>query len=63
MQLIVTAQHQGRVISFQQRSPSGALEKAHQLQKEGLAQVVISDITGRAYDPSDFAARFVRAGV
>ncbi|WP_336491687.1 hypothetical protein [Methylobacterium nigriterrae] len=63
MQLIVTAQKGGRVVSFQRRSPGGALEKALQLQKDGLDQVVITDITGRAYGPNDFAACFVRTGM
>ncbi|MDR7035837.1 MULTISPECIES: hypothetical protein [Methylobacterium] len=60
MQLIVTAQRDGRTVSFQRCSPGGALEKALQLQNDGLAQVVITDITGRDYGPSDFAACFVR---
>ncbi|GEP05908.1 hypothetical protein [Methylobacterium oxalidis] len=63
MNLIVTAQHDGRVVSYQRRSPSGALEKALQLQKAGSDRVFITDITGRAYGPGDFAACFVRARV
>jgi len=63
MQLIVTAQQGGRVVSFQRRSPVSALEKALELQKDGLDRVYITDITGRAYGPSDFAAYFVRTGV
>ena len=58
MQLIVTAQQDGKAISFQQTSPGAALEKARQLQDDGLHDVHITDITGRSYALQDFAACF-----
>jgi hypothetical protein len=67
MQQIITAQQDGRAVSFQRGSPDAALEKALQLQKEGfkemliegLDEISITDSTGRTYGPGDFAAYFV----
>jgi len=62
MELIVSGKRNGRPTSFRQVSPGGALEKARKLQSEGLDEVHITDITGRAYGPREFAACFVRSG-
>jgi hypothetical protein len=67
MQQIVTAQQDGRAVSFQWGSPDASLEKALQLQEEGfkemliegLDEISIADSTGRTYGPGDFAAYFV----
>ena len=61
MQLIVTGKQDGRPLSYQRQTPDLALEKALYLQDEGLAEVHITDITGRTYGPHEFAACFVRA--
>ena len=61
MKLIVTGTKNGRPVSIQQQTPDMALEKAMHLQDEGLAEVHITDITGRTYGPHGFAACFVRA--
>src|SRR4051794_29093126 len=68
MQQIVTAQQDGRAISFQRGSPDAALEKALQLQEEGLSEmpieavdeISIADSTGRTYGPGDLATYFTR---
>ncbi|GJE42268.1 hypothetical protein [Methylobacterium soli] len=61
MQLIVTGTQNGRPVSFQRQTPDLALETALHLRDEGLAEVHITDITGRTYGPHEFAACFVRA--
>jgi hypothetical protein len=61
VQLIVTGTQNGRPVSFQRQTPDLALETALHLQDEGLAEVHITDITGRTYGPHEFAACFVRA--
>ena len=60
VQLIVNGTQDGRPVSFQQQTPDMALEKALYLQDEGMAEVHITDITGRTYGPHEFAACFVR---
>ncbi|WP_191970270.1 hypothetical protein [Methylobacterium planeticum] len=60
MQLIVTGKQNGRAVSFQRASANAAVEKARQLQGEGLDGIQITDITGRTYEPHEFAACFVR---
>jgi len=60
VQLIVTGTQDGRLVSYQRQTPNMALEMALHLQDEGLAEVHITDITGRTYGPYEFAACFVR---
>ncbi|GJE45301.1 hypothetical protein [Methylobacterium soli] len=61
MKLIVTGTQDGRPVSFQRQTPDMALETALHLQDQGVAEVYITDITGRTYGPNEFAACFVRA--
>ncbi|MER2269311.1 hypothetical protein [Methylobacterium oxalidis] len=58
MQLVVSAHQNGQPIAFQLISPGAALEKARQMQDDGLHDVHITDITGRSYAPQEFAACF-----
>ncbi|MGU3359084.1 hypothetical protein ACLBWX_01990 [Methylobacterium sp. M6A4_1b] len=61
MQLIVTGRQNDSEVSFQRSSPDDALQMARDLEAGGLHAVSISDITGRAYEPDEFDACFVRS--
>lgn len=61
MQLIVTARQDENAVSYQRSSPDEALQTARALEAQGLAEVIISDITGRTYDADAFDACFVRS--
>ena len=62
MQLIVTARQDESAVSYQRSSPDEALRTARDLEAQGLAEVIFSDITGRTYEPDAFDACFVRSG-
>ena len=63
MQLIVSGTQNGQPIAFRQMSEGAALTKARELQQRGSEVVHIIDITGRIYEPGEFAACFPSASL
>jgi hypothetical protein len=61
MKLIITGRQNDKDVSFQRSSPDEALQKARDLEAEGLDSVSIRDITGRSYGPAEFDDCFVRS--
>ncbi|KMO40489.1 hypothetical protein VQ02_07575 [Methylobacterium variabile] len=62
MHLVVTAHTPDGHLSYQRTSPEAALEKADELAADGHERVVITDITGRDYEPGEFDSLFVHPG-
>ncbi|GJD51563.1 hypothetical protein OPKNFCMD_4318 [Methylobacterium crusticola] len=62
MHLVVTAHTATGPQSHQRTTPEAALEKAHELTDDGHQHVVITDITGRDYEPTQFDSLFVNPG-
>ncbi|AWB21994.1 hypothetical protein DA075_14540 [Methylobacterium currus] len=62
MHLVVTAHTPDGHLSYQRSSPEAALEKADELAADGHEWIVITDITGRHYEPGEFDTLFVNPG-